>query len=437
MKIDSLYPFQQKALDALKDRTRVGFMLSMGLGKTPVGSQKMVDLGSPINLLICQKSKVRDWEEHFQDNFPEVFTIDFTKTSKLLWRDIKEIHKTMGKKQTVVICNYELAWRRKELQNMKSFTLMLDESSFIQNPKAKQTKFIMGLQPDSVILLSGTPCSGKYENLWTQAHLLGWNLSQDVYEQTYVNWESFKVGKAWHKRVRKSEPYKNIERLKDKLRDNGMYFLKTEDVIDLPEQTFIDSYVSNTKEYLRFIRDSIVEINGTEYVGSTPLSKLMFSREICAFETASKLEALKDILNSTNERLVIFYNFDKELRKIEDLCIEMDRPVSIVNGHERDLMFYEDAEDSVTLVQYQAGAMGLNLQKSSRCVFFSPPVRVDHWMQAQKRIHRIGQDRPCFYYKLIVEQSIEQSIYQALERGLDFTMELFREEEKEKENPNG
>lgn len=63
------------------------------------------------------------------------------------------------------IINYELAFRRPELSKLSDFTLMLDESSLIQNETAKRSKFILKkLNPSNVILLSGTPTSGKYEN---------------------------------------------------------------------------------------------------------------------------------------------------------------------------------------------------------------------------------------------------------------------------------
>ena len=48
-------------------------------------------------------------------------------------------------------------------------------------------------------------------------------------------------------------------------------------------------------------------------------------------------------------------------------------------------------------------------------------------MQSKKRIHRIGQDKPCFYYKIIAENTIEEDIYNSLERGEDFTDYLFKE----------
>lgn len=59
------------------------------------------------------------------------------------------------------VINYELTFRRKILKTLSGFTLMLDESSLIQNETAKRSKFVLGLKPDNVILLSGTPTRGQ------------------------------------------------------------------------------------------------------------------------------------------------------------------------------------------------------------------------------------------------------------------------------------
>ena len=55
-----LFKHQQKALDETRDFNRVAYYLDMGLGKTFVGSEKLKELNSKTNLLICQKSKVDD-----------------------------------------------------------------------------------------------------------------------------------------------------------------------------------------------------------------------------------------------------------------------------------------------------------------------------------------------------------------------------------------
>ena len=49
------------------------------------------------------------------------------------------------------VINYELTFRRKILKSLTGFTLMLDESSLIQNETAKRSKFILGLNPANVV----------------------------------------------------------------------------------------------------------------------------------------------------------------------------------------------------------------------------------------------------------------------------------------------
>ena len=56
-----LYEHQKRALDLTKDFNRCAYYVDMGGGKTFIGTQKMLDLGNSVNLLVCQKSKVQDW----------------------------------------------------------------------------------------------------------------------------------------------------------------------------------------------------------------------------------------------------------------------------------------------------------------------------------------------------------------------------------------
>lgn len=416
-----------------------------GLGKTFVGSEKMMQLGASANLVICQKSKVQDWVDHFKEYY-DCIVFDLTKKNEfecgMFALKIPD-EATLKPIKTFGIINYELAWRRPELLKLQNFTLCLDESSLIQNPKAKQTKFILKLRPANVILLSGTPCSGKYENLWTQAHLLGWEISRNLYEKQYVNTVLMNFGGVYVKQVDKNNPYKNVERLKQKFRNHGAVFMKTSEVFDLPEQTFIDIKVDKSKYYKKFMKESYIrfqwddaiqdacdpnDVGEVELVGDTSLTKLLYARQLCNIYSDEKLDAFEDLLNSTQDRLIVFYNFKAECEALKGVCDALERPVSLVNGSDKDLTNYNERNDSVTLVQYQSGAMGLNLQLANKIVFFSPTMRCEHWMQSLKRIHRIGQEKPCFYYKMIVKDSVEEKIYEALSKGVDYTDELFKKE---------
>lgn len=419
-----LYPHQKRALEATSNRNHVAYYLDMGLGKTFVGSEKMRELNANVNLVVCQKSKIQDWLEHFEMYYPQYEVLTLTSKNGLM-PFISWSHANM---KIIGIINYELAWRRPELLNLHDFTLMLDESSLIQNTSAKQTKFILKLKPSNVILLSGTPTAGKYENLWSQAHLLGWNISESLFQSHYVNYELMEDSIGFkHWIVSKENPYKNVDRLKQKFRDNGAVFMKTEECFDLPEQTFITVKCGVPKEYKRFMKNSIVQIGDLELVGDTVFTKRLYARQIASLYNESKWQAFIDLLESTNDRLIVFYNFNAECNRMRQICDELNRPVSIINGSEKRLESYENEPDSVTLVQYQAGSMGLNLQKANKIIYFSLCERSELFEQSKKRIHRIGQNQPCYYYILMAQGSIDYLIYSALLERKDFTDELFQE----------
>lgn len=385
----------------------------------------MIQLGNNVNLLVCQKSKISDWIEHFKTYYEDMIVYDLTT------KELERFYSNQSNFKIIGIINYELLWRRPQLiKSLSDFTLMLDESSLIQNPTAKQTKAILKLKPTNVILLSGTPTSGKYENLWTQAHLLGWDIKKDVYYSQYVNWKTIDVEGLPIKIVDKVNPYKNVDRLKRKFREHGAVFMKTEECFELPNQTFIKQYVPVSKEYKEFKKNLIVTVGTTskdifELRGDTILTQRLYLRQLCGAYSKEKLNAFRDLVQSTNDRLIVFYNFKNEATELLNIAENLCRPVSIVSGDVKILDAYEQYDNSITLIQYQAGAMGLNLQKANKIVYFTLPERSDLFEQSKKRIHRIGQEQPCFYYVLMCENSIENSIYKALEQKRDYTDELF------------
>lgn len=426
----TLFPHQQASLDQTKDFNRVAYYLDMGLGKTFVGSEKMKQLGTDLNVLVCQKSKIDDWVQHFESYYSNFKVIDCSISKNMKW--LHENPFQVGQKYVLII-NYDLLFRRSYFLQLEHFTLILDESSMVQNDKAKRSKFVMQMKADNVILLSGTPTSGKYENLWTQIHLLGWKISKDLYNRQYVNWKKVDFGGFPQWIVDKDDPYKNVDRLKSKLRQNGAVFMKTEECFELPEQVMIPVMVKSSKEYRKFQKDCVLEMNFPPcddilvLVGDTILTKRLYSRQLCGQYNKDKLQAFSDLASSTQDRLIVFYNFTAELDALKKIAQDLDKPISEVNGHCKDLSNYENEDNSITFIQYQAGAMGLNLQKANKIVYFTLTDKSELFEQSKKRIHRIGQTSTCFYYLMMCKNSVEEDILQTLEMRKDYTDELFRE----------
>ena len=414
-----LYQHQEEALERTKTFNKCAYYHDMGLGKTFTGSEKMRMLDNNINLIICQKSKVADWIEHCEENMPTKFvTFDLTNKKDFdlffTWRNAET--KKIG------IINYDLVFRRPELMSLQGFTLLLDESSLIQNNKSKRTKTILKMKASNVILLSGTPVGGKYENLYTQLKLLGWSITKTAFWDTFINFELVQYGRLAPK-IPKILGYKNVDLLKQKLREHGADFLTTDEVFDLPLQNFITINIKSNKEYKDFLRYKYLKLEDQEFIGDNPLKSLLYSRLLISAYNEYKLNALIDLCDSTEDRLIIFYNFKEELNQI--IASVKNRPISVVNGQVKDLNAYEQENNSLTLIQYQAGAMGLNLQKANKIIYYSLPLSAELYEQSKKRIHRIGQNRPCFYYLLLAENSVEERIKTTLDKRNDYTQELF------------
>ena len=412
-----LFDYQEKALALTSDKDNSAFYYDMGLGKTFIGSERLRLYGERMNIIVCQKSKIKDWCEHFKEHYTDYAVFDLTDKKDMQAFMIYPIYKCIG------IINYELAYRREELRQLKDFTMMLDESSMIKNETAKRTKFILSLKPSHTILLSGTPTDGKYEFLYSQLRLLGWKITKTAYYNRYIKTELRSYGGPMFRVV---TGYKNVSELKAKLKEYGAVFAKAEEVIKLPEKKFIKEYSTVSSDYKKFMKDRVIKIDDKELTGDSTLSKRLYARMLCSAYSKDKISRLIDLVNSTSDRVIIFYNFNTELEALRKVLF--DRPISIVNGQVKDLKAYENNDNSVTLIQYQAGAMGLNLQKANRIIYFSLPERSELFEQSKARICRIGQEKQCYYHIMMCHKSVEEKIYECLLMRKDYTDELFRKE---------
>ena len=164
-----------------------------------------------------------------------------------------------------------------------------------------------------------------------------------------------------------------------------------------------------------------------ELIGDTALTKRLYARQLCGQYCKEKIQAFEDLIFSTNERLIVFYNFNEELSLLWQVALKKTPNLSSVNGSRKDLQAYSLYDDSITFIQYQAGAMGLNLQLANRIVYFSLTDKSELFEQSKKRIHRIGQEKTCFYHYLLCRNSVEMDVLATLKMRKDYTDALFEQ----------
>ena len=102
--------------------------------------------------------------------------------------------------------------------------------------------------------------------------------------------------------------------------------MKTEEVIELPEQTEQKIFLKITNEYKFFIKHNYLELDTrnlvrfkddsdfegedvtprVELIGDNSLTKTLYCRQLCGQWHKEKLEAFRDLLESTEDRLIVF-----------------------------------------------------------------------------------------------------------------------------------
>ena len=73
--------------------------------------------------------------------------------------------------------------------------------------------------------------------------------------------------------------------------------------------------------------------------------------------------------------------------------------------------------------------MGLNLTMADTVIHYDPWWNPAAEAQATDRAYRIGQDKPVFVYKLIVENTVEEKILQMQEKKRALADSLFGDQD--------
>lgn len=433
-----LYDFQRQALDKIQDRDNAALFWQMGAGKTVSAIGLTERWNSQILICLVLKSTVSQWTDELQGQTDRKVFNGYKKSKK---DGVKAFIDATGRKALVIGYDAYKAKSAAELRqyindNAEDVSMVCDESSLIGSMTSERTRAVMKTKTKHRLLLSGTPATGgKMEAMIPTMNMLGWSITKERFLQQFCHvYEWTDPTRPWMT-IPIIQGYKNIDRLREGLKEHGGSFITMEEAgVQLPATTEQIISIQTPPEYKRFMKNGIVKIGDTEIIGENNLTKMLYARQICSVYNPAKAAALEELLQQAgDEPVVIFYNWTAELYVLQKIREKLGRPMSIVNGQKKDLQEYEKGTPgTVILCQYQAASMGLNLQRARICVFYSQCLSYSDYEQAKARIHRIGQSRNCNFYNLICSDSIEEDILETLEQRKDYTEQLFTEKHGKK-----
>lgn len=306
----------------------------------------------------------------------------------------------------------------KKWREFKDRFVVFDECHYLKNPTSQRGKAAMQLAKtaSNFLLLSGTPASNDIGDMINYFIMFGFTKNKTQFNRKFGIWEQKFFGA---KTINVVADYSEKDRLL------GWYksfttSVKKDDVLDLPPIIFETVKFKPSKEYKVIKKDRV--LNDKAY--DNPSALMHGLRENA--NRKDKLDYLKMLFETTEDNIVVFYNYVSELEAIK--TITKDKIVFEVNGAKQNIpkkTEWDSLTNSVTLVQYQAGSAGIELQYANVVVYYTPTFSYQDYAQSLGRTHRNGQKKKVTALQFKTMETVEEDVWMALGQKEDFDKTIY------------
>ena len=442
------HKYQLTAINHVINVPKCGLFLDMGLGKTVSTLTAIKELKYnrfQINkVLIIAPKKVAEgtWSKE-KDKWNH--TKDF-RVSLVLGSQQKRIKALSVNADLYIINRENIPWLVDYLRNDWYFdTVVIDESSSFKNSQSKRFKALKMVLPkiNRLIELTGTPSPNGVEDLWAQIYLL----DQGERLEKYIT----------HFRNRYMEPNKRTRsQIFDYKAKEGVYdhiinkisdiciSMKSEDYLELPDLSYNEIPVvlndKARKDYDKMERDFVLELEEAEEditaVNAAALSnKLLQISNGAVYDNSgmytevhnAKIDSFLELVESLQGRsLLVFYNFQHDKERIKK-ALEKSNLVVRELKTTQDEDDWNDRKIDILLTHPASAAYGLNLQEGGNHVcWFGLTWNLEHYQQANKRLHRQGQKEKVIIHHLITQDTRDEDVMRALDSKADVQEEILQ-----------
>jgi SNF2 family DNA or RNA helicase len=151
----------------------------------------------------------------------------------------------------------------------------------------------------------------------------------------------------------------------------------------------------------------------------------------------NRVQAVLDLLEETSGKVVIFAVFQTDIQELERAITEKFGQGSVASYYgktpqdERQNII-EKFQDPDSDLRYfvsnpQTGGRGITLTEASTMIFYSNSYDLELRVQAEDRIHRIGQERSCTYIDLVSQGTVDEQILKNLLNKVKISNEVLGE----------
>jgi hypothetical protein len=285
----------------------------------------------------------------------------------------------------------------KKYENIKNAIFIFDESKVIGYGSWTQS-FLKITKNNAWVLLSATP-----GDTWLEYMPVfianGFYKNKSEFEREHVMWSRFT-------KYPKVERYLNVSRL-IRHRDSIL--------VDMQDQRATTQHHKNIICDFNKLHYDILDKDRWDIFENKPIrdiSQLCYALRKVVNSDESRLEALSAIY-ARHKKVIIFYNFNYELKILRDWCTVNNIVYSEWNGHNHDDI--PDSKFWVYLCQYTSAKEAWNCITTDCIVFYSQTYSYKALVQSAGRIDRMNTTfMHLYYYHLMAMAPIELGIQKAL-----------------------
>jgi SWI/SNF-related matrix-associated actin-dependent regulator 1 of chromatin subfamily A len=338
---------------------------------------------------------------------------------------------------TIHIINYDILEKNLvHLEGLAPKVIVADESHFAKSANAKRTKALQNLiasvKPEYVWLLSGTPATATAMDMYPQLQMIDHPIAQNwwFYAHRYADAEqvSIKGRKVWKFGFSNTNELKQILTMTAMLRRTKDKVLKqlppkNRQVIAL-DPADVHEILIREKEILKAHSVDIKDLELPELI-KFPVNALSSIRQELALKKIPAIVAMAQDILQTEDKLVIFawhHTVINELQIALEKVLPRNSVVQITGNETQEkkanIIFNFQNKDNpkVIIGSISAVATGVTLTKASTCIFAELDWIPANIMQAEDRLHRLGQKSVVDIYYIVFDMSIESTIAKKMYR---------------------
>lgn len=431
------YDYQRTAMQWIIEKPRCGLFLDMGLGKTVstlTALQQLIDDCEIERVLVVAPKKVA--ETTWSTEAEKWEHLRALKVVKVLGTEKKRCMALAEKADVYVTGRDNFVWLCGKYGGRLPFdAIVIDELTSFKSSKSERFKAmrIASAAVPRVIGLTGTPAPNGLIDLWAQMYCIdqGERLGKSIsrYKEAY-----FDTYKSNNIEVRCDIKAGCEQIIRDKIADICLS-MQAKDYLQLPKMITHTAtvYLSDKimAEYSKFERDKVLEFQ--EEHKDEPTNVLANSaaglmNKLSQFANGAiydeekqvhnihdeKLDKLAEIVEAANgSSVLVFYQYKHDIDRITARL--KGYKVRTYKG-EADLKDWNAGKIDVLLAHPASTAYGLNMQQGGHyIVWFGTGWNLEHYQQANARLHRQGQQYPVTVYKLVCAGTVDERASAALE----------------------